>query len=96
MSLSDSIQALIYDIDTLLDGGSDCQEELLDKRRSLDTTLLRRAAIEVKAATQGYLDTMVCIDEAKSCFVEATESLEKVQSFIEKLAKVVEGVERLI
>lgn len=96
MSLSSGIQSLIYDIDAVLEASSGDVSMLEDKRRMLDAALLRQAAIEVKAATQDYLNAKQCLDEAKACLASATEGLQKTQEFIEKVAKVVEAVGRLL
>jgi hypothetical protein len=96
MSLSSEIQNLIYDIDAMIDASFGDTEVLEDKRRMLNAALLRQAAIEVRAATQDYLNAKQCLDEAKACLASATESLQKKQEFIEKVAKVVEAVGRLL
>ncbi|MDF1629109.1 MAG: hypothetical protein P1U78_04855 [Alcanivoracaceae bacterium] len=96
MTLSEEIQGLIYDVDAILDGSSGHVGSLESLREKLGIALLRQSAIEMKAATEDYLHAKQCLDEAKSCVASATTDLQKTQTFIEKVTKVVSAVERLI
>ena len=96
MSLSSGIQDLIYDIDAMIDASSGDVSMLEDKSRMLNAALLRQAAIEIKSATEEYLDALQCLNDAKACFASATKGLHKSHDLVEKITRVVEAVERIL
>jgi ElaB/YqjD/DUF883 family membrane-anchored ribosome-binding protein len=96
MSLSQSLQNLAYDLDDVLDRRCAHREKIKMFRRKINSALMNAATADLDHGTSAYQEAKQCIDDACQDIRAVTEDLSRTNKFIERLAKVVAAVEKLL